>query len=135
MSKILILEIDELFRQYLAALLSRERYAVHAPAHRADMESALLAGRFDAVVTELYMPDLDGIEVVRVLKHNFPSIPVIGLTGSSLGPLDPCGKAMLAFGAEAVLTKPIEAEPFLAILRGALEGRESAEQCRDCTCN
>jgi CheY-like chemotaxis protein len=121
MPKILVIDSDEIFRQYLAALLRRAGYYAHAPSSSAEMRSVLAAGRYDAVVTELYMPDIDGIEVVRVVKSHFPTVAVIGMTGGSLGPLDPCGKAMLAFGAAAVLTKPIDPESFLAALESALD--------------
>ena len=127
MPRILVIENDELFRQYLAALLARESYRVHTPSSGAQMRAALIAGQFDAVVTDLYMPDLDGIEVVRVVKQHFPATPVIGISGGPV--LDPCGKAMLAFGAEAVLSKPIDAVPFLAVLRRALKSVGSRSPC------
>jgi hypothetical protein len=56
-----------------------------------------------------------------MVKRQFPRMPVIGITGGRLGPSDPCGKAMAAFGAEAVLTKPIDGAAFLKILRRALD--------------
>jgi len=127
MPTILVIESDDLFGQYLTAMLAREGYEVHAPPSSHQVRIALAAGDFDAVITELYMPDLDGIEVVRVVKRQFPAVPVIGVTG---GPaLDPCGKAMLAFGAEAVLSKPFDALPFLALLRRALESAAMRSPC------
>jgi CheY-like chemotaxis protein len=129
MPRILVIDSDELFRQYLAALLRREGYRTHAPSNGAEMRWALAAGQYDAVVTELYMPDIDGIEVVRIVKSRFPTVAVVGVTGGSLGPVDPCGKAMLAFGAAAVLTKPIDTEPFLAVLRRALDSVRARSSC------
>jgi CheY-like chemotaxis protein len=129
MPQILVIDSDEPYRQYLVALLTRAGYLVDAPSGDAAMRGALQAGRFSAVLTELYMPDIDGIEVVRVVKGRFPTVPVIGLTGGALGPLDPCGKAMLAFGAETVLTKPIDAELFLTALRRALDSMVCRSPC------
>ena len=129
MPKILVVDSDELFRQYLAALLRRAGYRTHAPSSSAEMRSVLAAGQYDAVVTELYMPDIDGIEVVRVVKSHFPTIPVIGVTGGTLGPADPSQKAMLVFGAAAVLTKPIDPDSFLAVLHRALASVATRSPC------
>jgi two-component system chemotaxis response regulator CheY len=129
MPRILVIDSDELFRQYLAALLRREGYRTHAPSNGAEMRSALAAGQYDAVVTELYMPDIDGIEVVRVVKSRFPTVAVVGVIGGSLGPADPSQKAMLALGAAAVLTKPIDPDSLLAVLHRALGSVTARSSC------
>lgn len=129
MPKILVIDNDELFRQYLAALLRRAGYLTHAPSGSGEMRSVLAAGDYDAVVSELYMPDIDGLEVVRVVKSHFPTAPVIGVTGGSLGPTDPSRKAMLAFGAAAVLTKPIDPDSLLAVLRRTLDPIAERSPC------
>ena len=129
MPKILVIDNDELFRQYLAALLRRAGYRTQAPASSGEMRSVLAAGDYDAVVTELYMPDIDGIEVVRVVKSQYPSVAVVAVTGGSLGPADPSRKAMLAFGAAAVLTKPIDPDSLLAVLHRALDAMAARSPC------
>ena|SRR5215472_5481815 len=129
MPKILVIDNDELFRQYLAALLRRAGYRTQAPASSGEMRSVLAAGDYDAVVTELYMPDIDGIEVVRVVKSQYPTVAVVAVTGGSLGRADPSQKAMLAFGAAAVLTKPIDPDSLLAVLHRALDSMAVRSPC------
>ena len=124
MPTILVLDDDASFRQYLVTLLERAGYRVHAPSSSPGIRAALQAGQFDAVVADLYMPEADGIEVVTMVKRRSPKTPVVGITGGPHGANDPSGRAMLAFGAEAVLTKPIDA-PSCAPAAGTRAGEDA----------
>jgi two-component system, cell cycle response regulator len=110
MAKILVLEDDDLFRHYLIALLERAGHEVRSLPNGSNVESVVAAEKFHAVVTDLYMPESDGLDTLRRLKKHSPHIPVIGITSGS--PDDPCVRAMLVMGAEQVLMKPLD-EPAL----------------------
>jgi len=122
MPKILVIDDDELFRLYLTTLLKRGGYEVHVLADGTNAEDIIEAGHFDAIITDLYMPHVDGIEVVRSVKHSNPNLPVIGISGGPMGFRDPCSKAMSLLGADVVLTKPLDSAAFLTILRSAIDG-------------
>jgi two-component system chemotaxis response regulator CheY len=122
MPKILVIDDDKMFRLYLTTLLERAGYEVHALGNSSAAEMTIEAERFDAVVTDLYMPHFDGIEIVRTIKRATPGVPVIGVSGSPLGSRDPCTKAMSVLGADAMLTKPLDSAAFLTILRSAIDG-------------
>jgi CheY-like chemotaxis protein len=120
MPRILVLDDDKLFRDYLTELLKRAGYDVHALSNGSDVDKLIETERFDAIITDLYMPHVDGIEIVRTVKQHSPNTPLIGITGGALGSRDPSTKAMMALGADAMLTKPIDVPAFFAILRRAL---------------
>ena len=61
------------------------------------------------IITDIYMPDMDGIELLRCLRQAFPTLPVIAISGSDRSPDGFVLKAMQAFGAQAVFTKPLDA--------------------------
>lgn len=130
MPKILLLDDDALFRQYLTALLKRAGYDVHAYSNGLESLKLIEVERFDAVITDLYMPHVDGIEIVCAVKRHSPSIPVIGISGGPMGSRDPCRTAMTVLGAQAMLTKPIDATAFFAVLRHAIysTARSAAEK-------
>jgi len=130
MPKILLLDDDALFRQYLTALLKRAGYDVHAYSNGSEALKLIEIERFDAVITDLYMPHVDGIEIVCAVKRHSPSIPVIGISGGPMGSRDPCRTAMTVLGAHAMLTKPIDATAFFAVLRHAVlsTARSAAEK-------
>ena len=87
-----------------------------------DAVEAVRRGRFDAVLMDIRMPRMDGLEAtraIRALPGEAACLPVIALTANA-GPDDV--KAYLAAGMQAVVEKPIKAERLLAALTGALTG-------------
>jgi CheY-like chemotaxis protein len=84
--------------------------------------AAIESERFDAIVSDLYMPGVDGLEVVSYVKRKRPSLLVIGITGRSFESSDPCSRAMSALGADAVLSKPLDGESLIEILRKSIGG-------------
>jgi CheY-like chemotaxis protein len=123
MQRILVIDDDELFRDYLAALLKRAGYQVRTLPNGSAADAAVQAEPFDAVVTDLFMPLADGIETIRAVRKRVPTLPVIGVTGEVEQENDPCRKAMTVLGAKVVLSKPIDASVFLTTLREAISAR------------
>jgi DNA-binding response OmpR family regulator len=71
-------------------------------------------------VVDLYMPDLDGIEIVRRLQGSVPDLPLIGMTGARDSRSSIYLSSLRDFGALACLRKPIEARSFVAAVRAAM---------------
>jgi len=69
----------------------------------------LKAGGFDAVVTDVWMPEADGIAVVRAMQQDQPELPVFVITGGGPG-LSIASASALAevWGAEKVYVKPFD---------------------------
>jgi len=78
----------------------------------------------DAVILDLGLPDVDGIEVIRELRH-WSRAPVIVLSGRA-GPGDKIGA--LDAGADDYVTKPFSMEELLARLRAVLRREDSGPQ-------
>ena len=119
MPNLLVIDDDEDYREYLTILLSRRGHRVRGLSTGKSLREAIAAERFDAVITDLYMPSVDGIEVVRAVKQVVPGLPVIGITGSG-GGRDACSRAMVMLGAAVVLTKPIDPTALFEALRQVL---------------
>lgn len=113
MPNILVIEDDEPFRQYLATFLVRSGFRVKTLPNGAGLAETMASARFDAVVTDLFMPDVDGIETVLAVRRRFPKVPIVGMTGVAD---NPCVAAMIRLGAATVLRKPIDQRELLAIL-------------------
>ena len=80
----------------------------------ADGKQALrqaLAGRVDLVITDLVMPEQEGIETIQALRRNAPGVGIIAISGAFEGEF--LGVAEL-LGADAALIKPVSAEFLLA---------------------
>jgi two-component system response regulator AtoC len=121
MPRILVIDDDQHFRYYLVTLLERAGYQTLSLEDGLRADALLEAEAVDAVVTDLYMPNADGIEIVGIVRRTKPSVPVIGITGGVTRKRDPCIRAMEMLGAMTVLAKPLDAEAFLGVLRDAIE--------------
>jgi CheY-like chemotaxis protein len=73
---------------------------------------------FDLVITDVVMPDGDGLDVINEAKKRYPSTRVVVMSGGG-NALDPghCLDIATAMGANAAILKPFTPEEFLAVLR------------------
>ena len=117
---IVVIEDHPEYLDYLATLLSRAGHAV-APFEAASAALQFLQHhRASLVITDIFMPEMDGFEVLSEVRQRFPMLPIIAISGDgpSEGPmfLD----AMRHLGACAALTKPIDAAALLAAITECL---------------
>ncbi|MCG3148239.1 MAG: Regulator of RpoS [Verrucomicrobiae bacterium] len=120
--RILLVDDDDEVRKALTKLLQHEGYSVTA---QPDVTSAVrcLAGNeetFDLVISDVVMPDINGMEFLHLLKADIPDLPVILIT--AFGDLGGYYKSR-SKGAAAYLCKPLEIEAFLDTVRRALKHR------------
>lgn len=88
---------------------------------------ALAAAReqsFDAVISDIYMPDGDGLELVRELRAMSPATPIILMTAQ--GSVEAAVRAV-AEGATDFIAKPFEVAAVAALVRRYLDARHEAE--------
>src|SRR5215468_12307360 len=123
--RVLIVDDDPVQRRLLENMVTRAGYET-VVAEGGDAAVALITGaeRFDAVVLDLVMPDLDGLGVLAKMREAGIAIPVIVQTAH--GGIDNVVTAMRA-GATDFVVKPVSAERLQVSLRnalsaGALEG-------------
>src|SRR5262249_14931833 len=98
-------------RELLARLLELENFnVVTAPDGVAALEAAEIEDP-DLVVTDISMPNLDGIEMIRKLrsKPKFQGLPIVTITAYGKG----IGSEAMSAGADSTLTKPLEFEQLI----------------------
>lgn len=118
---VLVVDDESYVRESLAALLTRKEFRVQTAASGAQaLEGESLDG-VDAVVTDLKMPGMSGLELVRELRSRRPRLPVIVLTAH--GTVASAVECMRA-GAYDYVLKPARPEELLLALDRALD-RES----------
>ncbi len=115
MPKILIIEDDTSFAQMLQKFLVRKEYDVCLSATGIDGETQLNENEFDLVVTDLRLPDYDGIKLVSQLNGK---IPVIVMTGYA--EVTTAVKAIKK-GAYDYISKPFTPDQILEVIEGALK--------------
>src|SRR5947209_8240095 len=115
---ILIVDDEEPIRQVLTEVLGGSGYVVRAAADGEEALRELSANDYDAVVTDVRMPRMDGLSLVRAIQQVAPDSTVIVM--SAYGSHDLAIEAMKA-GAYDYLGKPFRPEEVLLVLRKAEE--------------
>jgi len=102
MIRILLAEDDDAMRQYLARALERSGYEVIAVDRGTEALPLLEAERFDLLLTDIVMPEMDGIELAQHAARIVPDMRVMFITGFAAVTL----KAGKAVPQAKVLSKP-----------------------------
>ncbi len=81
MLRILLAEDDDSMREYLARALERVGYAVSAVDRGTEALKLLVDRRFDLLLTDIVMPEMDGIELAQKASGIAPDMKVMFITG------------------------------------------------------
>ena len=118
--RILVIDDEEPVRDLLRQMLEKEGYGVEeAPNGVAGMK--LLRDHLaDLVITDLFMPEKEGIETMMEVRKCFPQVKIIAMSGGGrTGTLDFLPMAE-SFGAQRTLAKPFERKELLEAVRTVL---------------
>lgn len=125
MNKLSILLVDDVPEICTLAscwLAEHQTSSVHTGA---DALAALSLLHFDVVVTDVLLPDLDGLAIIRRLRESQPWVRIVAVTGGSrLHSAFECGLQARELGADEVLLKPFGA----AQLRNAVKNAAAASE-------
>jgi two-component system chemotaxis response regulator CheY len=118
-AKILTVDDSASIRLTTRVTLSNAGYTVTEAVDGLDGLSKLQAGEYDLIVTDLNMPNMDGLTMIRELRKlpAHTGVPVIFLTTESDGEIKAQAKAA---GATGWLTKPFDPESLVKIARKVL---------------
>jgi DNA-binding NtrC family response regulator len=114
---VLVVDDDADLRKVLAALLSKEGYACEQSASGTEALERLETRSVDAVLTDLRMPGMDGLALMKEVGRRWPALPVILLTAH--GSVPAAVEAMKA-GAVDFLLKPFVPEELAFVVKKAL---------------
>ena len=125
MRRILVVDDEPSMRELLVIMLTKEGYDVVTADSRASAAKALARGPVDMVITDVRLPDGDGMEILRHVKAAAPETAVVVMT--AYGSTESAVGAM-KLGAHDYLTKPFDVEELKIVVRGALENVRLQEE-------
>ncbi len=128
--RVLLAEDDALLADGLIRSLKQADYTVDWTADGEEAESILRVSEFDLVILDLTLPNMDGLEILRVLRQRNVPVPVLIVTARS--DVDNRIKG-LDLGADDYLTKPFEMGEFDARVRALLR-RSRADGLKVLSC-
>lgn len=122
MAHILLIEDDPTMRTTLEEMLRGAGHRVTVAANGAQGVRSFATERPDVVVTDVLMPEKDGIQTLREIRATAPSVPVIVVSGGGRTRYMDFLKVAKEFGAAEVLEKPLRRAALLDALARVLAG-------------
>ncbi len=120
MAKILVVDDEKSMRDFLSIMLNKEGYEASTAGNGEDALRAVQAEIFDLVITDVKMPRMDGLEVLKMVKDVSPETVVLMIT--AFATTETAVEAM-KLGAYDYITKPFKVEEIKLVIRKALEKR------------
>ena len=122
MSAILVIDDDASVREVVSEMLRLEGHEVTIAENGREATAMLADREFDLVITDLIMPEKEGIETISEIRRTDSRIPIVAISGGGrLGPGDYLETARY-IGADATLAKPFARQELLTTI-DALLGR------------
>ncbi len=114
---VLVLDDERNIVTVLKAILEKRNFQVDGFTDPREALDALRARRYEAAVTDLYMPDIDGMAFLEEVKRLYPGLPVVMIT--AFGTVDSAVDAIKR-GAFDYVTKPFEQSEIVSVLQKAV---------------
>lgn len=114
--RILVIDDEPQVRAFLEKILVRAGYDVSTAKNGAEGLYIFDIEPFDLILTDIFMPDQDGLEVLRGLNRKAPDVPVIVTSGGSPDMPQDFLQFASALGADMTLPKPFEQAQLLAAI-------------------
>ena len=106
MPRIVLVDDDDLSRATIHQMLERAGYEVQSFANGREAMAAYLSNPADLVVTDLIMPDTDGLELIQELRRQRPGARILAISGGGRVNANEYLTVAQKFGAAGILTKP-----------------------------
>jgi DNA-binding NtrC family response regulator len=122
--QVLVADDEDNLRRVLKAQLQHDGYEVHSVADGAAVLQAMSEHHIDVLITDLRMPKLDGMKVLKAVSDRYPHVPVIMITAH--GTVDTAVEA-LKLGAFDYVTKPFDRAELRRVVSKAAKTRELSQ--------
>jgi len=141
MAKLLIADDEQGYRDVLKVIFEDRGHHVDVVANGQSALAKLKTDRYDAVISDVRMPDMDGIEFLRAAREFYPEIGIVMMT--AFGTIDTAREAF-KLGADDFITKPFNNDELNLIVERTLQHRallfenralRQAQRCRGNTAN
>lgn len=123
MPRILVIDDDKAVRTTVRLLLERAGYEIVEAGDGKD--AAPLVGTVDLVITDLLMPEVDGVDLMGLIRREGHKVPVIAMSGGGKVDSKSYLEVARALGAFATIAKPFDLEHLLGTVRDALASGEA----------
>lgn len=118
---VLVVDDDPGVRDVIRSMLESSGYKVHLAENGKEAMRLLKSEPVDLILTDLVMPEQEGIETIKALRRQYPETKVIAMSGAFGGDYL---RIAAYLGAHATLAKPIQMDKLLKLVGETLESGE-----------
>jgi CheY-like chemotaxis protein len=123
MAKIFVIEDDPAMRRVTCRALQAAGYVIRAYENGRAAIGDIQSDPPDLLVTDIFMPEMEGLETIRETRAMWPHLPIIAMSGLSFESNDYLGIAE-KFGAVASLKKPFRPAELIDLINRLLAARD-----------
>jgi CheY-like chemotaxis protein len=120
MARILVVDDEEGIRSLVRNILVREGHEVTTAGDGVEALRVVERQAVDVVITDLIMPEKEGVETIAELRRRFPAIKIIAISVGGMGGAMDYLRLAKALGAAQTLAKPFTREALLKMVETAL---------------
>lgn len=120
MAKILLIDDDDQFRKMLHQTLTKAGYEVAQAANGTEGVKLFRQNPTDLVITDIVMPDKEGIETIMEIKQMAPGVKIMAVSGGGRIGSDSYLDLAKKLGAEKTFSKPVDRKEMLETIRSTL---------------
>jgi CheY-like chemotaxis protein len=124
MARILIIEDNDADRESLEELLVLAQHNISSAPNGKVAMQILRERRVELVITDMLMPEMDGVETIVALRRDYPDIKIIAVSGGGVVSSGNYLRLAKGLGAQFVLPKPFTASEILDAIQNLLAARQ-----------
>lgn len=121
MKRILIIEDDPITQELVKDILEEENYDVEVAGNGIDGLELQNSNPFDLIITDIVMPEKEGIETILEIKRDYPKVKLIAISGGASYGANGYLKMAKMLGVERTFPKPFERDDIVNAVKELLE--------------
>jgi len=126
--KILVVDDEELVRNLIVTLLSRSGHSSITAVDGVDALDRMKGNQIDAVITDIKMPNMDGVTLTVEILKRYPGLPILVMTAFDE---EYTAGAAIAAGAREYIKKPFSPDEFFGQLQKMINDSETIKRLRN----
>ena len=127
MSNILIVDDEQSYRQLLTLVFESDGHSIRTASNGREAVELVKEEAPDVIVSDVRMPDMDGIEMLRAVRETHPDLGVVFMTAHASVE---SAREAFKLGADDFVTKPFDVEELKLIVKKTLEKQELIDENR-----
>jgi CheY-like chemotaxis protein len=114
---VLVIDDNEMIREALREMLSQAGYSILEAADGKSGIQIIAQHPIDLIITDLFMPEADGLEVIQYVRRQFPDVKIIAMSGGGSRGLVELLSVAQKMGAHKIFMKPFEWDDILGAIQ------------------